>query len=542
MLRWVLALSQPAVRAQVTAPDLNLPLSSIAFTLRAPSLSIRVELPAQELSLSSVAPSFAIGVNAVDAIALTSDFTAQLALLVQGGTANITSSAASQLGLTTQESAQFSAQFSMLLKQLVTVQETVGLDGALRFAVAALSAEGLSASDASAATVAKVLLIAETMALADAMSAGQTLQALLSDRLIPVELSRVGIAPVWADTLAADDAASMTALRAALLGDLAALTDTHSAGSVRSAVAADTLGMAAMTRYTAVAALSELLTLLGVDQAEALRLAAVRETVSLRPQQIATLALYAQLLDAMTLTEIARHADLLTAQETVALVSEARLGIAARVVAPETLALAAGLGYGLTVVSQEQVAGSGDVNASVAAALLAEDALAFMQVLPLEDGDYQAWAMNADTLGVTQYTQFPFESLATHEGRAYGLTETGFYALEGDDDEGAAIDAHVRTGLQDFGTVQRKRVPRAYLYVHSSGALTLKTVTDVQGERTERWYSLSAREHDTLTARRVKLGRGVAARSWAFEVANVSGGTLDVRDVQVFPVVLNRRV
>jgi hypothetical protein len=176
--------------------------------------------------------------------------------------------------------------------------------------------------------------------------------------------------------------------------------------------------------------------------------------------------------------------------------------------------------------------------------LQATETLAFVGHLPLEDGDYSAWVMNAETTGTTSYSNFPFNSLVDHNGVTYGLTDTGLYRLEGETDDGADIVTTLRTGDMDFGSSREKNIPRAYLYVLTNGDLVLKTISTTHGARTERNYALTARTTDAgddETLRRVSLARGLRGTWWSFELHNVDGAVVEFKGAEILPVVLSRR-
>lgn len=151
------------------------------------------------------------------------------------------------------------------------------------------------------------------------------------------------------------------------------------------------------------------------------------------------------------------------------------------------------------------------------------------------------WAFNVTTMAATEYRNMPFDSLITRKGVTFGVLPDGLYVLQGADDEGEPIEAHVRTGLLDLGTEGRKAVRKAALYVKSDQLVYLKVVYDDGGTRSEIWYELAAASGDPLHHRRVDIGRGAKGSRWAFEVSNVDGGELDLRGLDVFPVVLARR-
>jgi hypothetical protein len=185
-------------------------------------------------------------------------------------------------------------------------------------------------------------------------------------------------------------------------------------------------------------------------------------------------------------------------------------------------------------------------NTSQLSALIREqNGLLFFSGLDFPDGEgkYYAWVMNTDSLGITQYTNFPFNSLTIWRGKALGLSETGLYELIGDDDDGTAIDVLVRTGDLDFGTSYHKNIIRAYLYLTSDDDFYIKTISTHRGKRNETWYKLESRlNEDDAQTRRVRFGRGNRGTTWAFELSNVGGADFALEKAEVMPVVLSRRV
>jgi hypothetical protein len=232
---------------------------------------------------------------------------------------------------------------------------------------------------------------------------------------------------------------------------------------------------------------------------------------------------------AMTATEIATLADALSA------------AIQARFTAPETLGLAETIQFGLTVIVPEALDLDDALIPSLTLLLRAAETLAFIGRLDLPEGPFSAWVMNAETTGATSYSNFPFNSLFTHQGKTYGVAEDGLYELIGDNDDGDPIEAVVRTGDINFGTSREKNIPRAYLSVLTDGQLILKTISSVRGARTERFYELAAKDGNDEALRRVPLARGLRGVTWAFELRNVAGSDFDFADAEVLPVVLSRR-
>lgn len=189
--------------------------------------------------------------------------------------------------------------------------------------------------------------------------------------------------------------------------------------------------------------------------------------------------------------------------------------------------------------------------------IMVTDTASVQQVLTelLEDGvvlatsvsfgaeDYDAWVINTQTLGPSQYTNFPFNSFALYRGQYYAAGDDGVYVLEGETDEGSAIAARVRTGLSNLGSGRQKRMPQAYLGYTSSGELVLKVrITGVTGEKREYWYRGTKQTADATREGRIKIGRGLKSVYWEFELCNKDGAEFELDVIQLWPMILDRRL
>ncbi len=165
--------------------------------------------------------------------------------------------------------------------------------------------------------------------------------------------------------------------------------------------------------------------------------------------------------------------------------------------------------------------------------------------LRIGEEDLTAWTLDLDGLGVSEYRNYRFNSMVKVRGRYYGASDTGLYLLEGADDAGTPIDAWVRTGLSNFGTGLLKRMVGAYVGYTADAGLILKVITTstTTGTKVEHWYRMEPREADGATREnRVKVGRGVEAVYWQFELRNVDGGDFSLDQIELLPMVLTRRV
>ena len=154
------------------------------------------------------------------------------------------------------------------------------------------------------------------------------------------------------------------------------------------------------------------------------------------------------------------------------------------------------------------------------------------------DNEHYTLALNAHTLGLSTYENYNFNSMSN----GLAANATGIYSLDGVDDNGVPISARIKTGLMDFGSNKQKQVPYAYIGMTKSGSMVLKTVTDLNGKRKERWYKIHARDVSTTDNVKVKMGKGVKSRYWQFEISNKDGSTFEIDDIELVPLMLRRKV
>lgn len=189
------------------------------------------------------------------------------------------------------------------------------------------------------------------------------------------------------------------------------------------------------------------------------------------------------------------------------------------------------------VVLDTQAATSADFHAAL------RDSLGLAAHLSLDTGEYVAWVVNTESAGVSTYQNYPFNSFASLGGRYYGATSQGLFLLEGEDDDGEAIDARIRLGLHDMNTRKLKRLPEAYIGYKSDGNLILRVIVadDQTGEKVALEYLMRPRAAPALRESRFITGRGVKAVDWDFEIENIDGADFDLAEVEFHPLIMDRR-
>ena len=147
------------------------------------------------------------------------------------------------------------------------------------------------------------------------------------------------------------------------------------------------------------------------------------------------------------------------------------------------------------------------------------------------------WAVNMDINGATRYEGYDFNSFAEIGGLYYGAKHDGLYLLEGPDDGGSDVNASVRLGNMNFGSIKRKALPYVYCGVASNGALVLKVTADGST------YHYTVRDNtELLKAHRFELGRGLEASYYDITIMSDGGTAFDLADIEFFPIELSRRL
>lgn len=156
----------------------------------------------------------------------------------------------------------------------------------------------------------------------------------------------------------------------------------------------------------------------------------------------------------------------------------------------------------------------------------------------------QGWVVNTEgDMPVSEYDNYTFNSLAYSPDEMLGCTDQGLYTLDGEDDAGADIAASIASLMLDFDTSKLKRMSTAYVGYTSNGQLLLKIRSVDQGLFVEHWYEGRNPAAQTPPGQnRMKLGKGLRSRYWSFELVNIDGSDFELDKVELYPIVLQRRI
>lgn len=142
--------------------------------------------------------------------------------------------------------------------------------------------------------------------------------------------------------------------------------------------------------------------------------------------------------------------------------------------------------------------------------------------------------INAETFAVSEYDSFKYNSFFELGGKQYGVADDGIHLLEGDDDNGAEIQARAVTGRQLLGSSKEKRVPAVFPKYWAADSLALLTVTTHNGTaRIERWYSVPSTDEQVPVQRKLRTGRGVKDVYWEVGVENRNGADFRLDALQL---------
>ncbi|MBV6343246.1 hypothetical protein [Candidatus Magnetobacterium casense] len=146
--------------------------------------------------------------------------------------------------------------------------------------------------------------------------------------------------------------------------------------------------------------------------------------------------------------------------------------------------------------------------------------------------------MNCRNGALTNYDAYDFNSYVdAGNGVVLAAGMDGIYELSGDDDNGQAIDAHIRTGNHDFDSSAIKTIIDAYIGVVGNGEFVLSVITDNNVTTVYSVNSLAIQGHTV----KVNLGKGARGRYWTIEFANLNGSDFELDSMEFNVQIMTRR-
>ena len=142
----------------------------------------------------------------------------------------------------------------------------------------------------------------------------------------------------------------------------------------------------------------------------------------------------------------------------------------------------------------------------------------------------------------TEYTEFPFNSYARIGGSYFAASSDGLYLLGGGSDSGVNIEAHILTGMLDFGGHMMSRTPRMYFDFSGDSGLAVSVYTSTDGLRRTEAFTLLLPTAPVDRSACLPLGRGLPSHFWQYRVSNVTGGSLEFTRCAPHVIPLSRSV
>lgn len=138
---------------------------------------------------------------------------------------------------------------------------------------------------------------------------------------------------------------------------------------------------------------------------------------------------------------------------------------------------------------------------------------------------------------VTRYTNYPFTQVVRYGNRYYGVAADGLYLLEGDTDNGAAIEWAFETCMTDFGATEKKNVASTYVG-GETGPVVNYTIKS--GDATDQLHASTTTHTNVRRNHRQKYGLGRRSRYYALGLAGQ--GELAVDSIEFEVATTSRRI
>lgn len=272
----------------------------------------------------------------------------------------------------------------------------------------------------------------------------------------------------------------------------------------------------------------------------------LHDRLLLTGQATASREAWARMAEAIAFGDMFEGTELVTFESGLSLADEAaaRYEAAARLIDSILLSDSITDTFTVSLLLADSLALSDQVSSKAELLAVMRDSIGFTAHLRIKGEVYTAWTMNTDSRASTKYENYPFNSFMRVGGRHYGVTDSGLYRLDGDDDAGEPITAKIRLGMSSMGSRLVKQVPSVYLGYSASGDLLLKAVIadSENGTRESHVYRLHADGAGSTREGRTKLGKGLNAVYWDFEIENVNGADFDIDNIEFMPLTIQRRL
>ena len=142
-------------------------------------------------------------------------------------------------------------------------------------------------------------------------------------------------------------------------------------------------------------------------------------------------------------------------------------------------------------------------------------------------GEITGYCVNLDNFSFSKYTAYPYNSLASFNGKFIGFGGTGIYELSGESDDSKDIAWKLRTGQLDM---LKNRLRYVWLSGKFIDPITL-IVEDPSGNQYEYEGTPYSEAEDEI---RVKVGKGINSRYLIIELSGLDHFDVSIDRIRVF--------
>jgi hypothetical protein len=153
-------------------------------------------------------------------------------------------------------------------------------------------------------------------------------------------------------------------------------------------------------------------------------------------------------------------------------------------------------------------------------------------------GAYFTIVMNTENFAVTEYTNYQFDSMASFNGKQYGVGANGLIRLDGANDMGTKIQGFARFSQMDLHKRVVTKLVDAYLTGKISGKVGVKIIQESQGDFLYTIEDVIGR----LKAYRVKAPKNMRDRFASYEITNLDGSPIEIDELSVIATAMPLRV
>jgi len=148
-------------------------------------------------------------------------------------------------------------------------------------------------------------------------------------------------------------------------------------------------------------------------------------------------------------------------------------------------------------------------------------------------------SINLKQLAVSQYRNFPFNSMCVFNGTALAANSDGIYSLDdAEKDDGTNINSYVEFPTTDFGVLGAKRFRKMYLGYETSGGFKLTTQVDGGADKV---VIIPADKRGQVQHRgEIPMSRSQKGVYWILKAANIAGCDFSLDSIEGIPIILTK--